>query len=133
MKLTPETRLYIVVEVFAGGKGWPGAVEHWRERDGRRQAWVRYTTGVGKSRLEMVRHRCTAGCLSGSRRRLSSGIGPRRRLARALFARLGSSLRAFFTIRGRTFDTFANVGRYSSIRSALIQRRVLSGATPSQS
>lgn len=52
MKMTPETRLFIEVEVLADqGRWWPGVVEHWRERGGRREGWVRYSTGVGETRI----------------------------------------------------------------------------------
>ena len=52
MKMIPETRLYIEVEVCTdAGIWWPGIVEHRRQRGGRPEAWVRYTTGVGETRI----------------------------------------------------------------------------------
>lgn len=52
MKMTPETRLHVDVEVLADrGQWWPGVIEHLRERGGQREAWVRYSTGVGELRL----------------------------------------------------------------------------------
>lgn len=50
--MTPHTRLFTEVEVLAHqGKWWPGTVEHWRDRNGRREAWVRYSTGIGETRI----------------------------------------------------------------------------------
>lgn len=53
MTMTPGTRLGIEVEVHANeDRWWPGHLEHWRQRDGGRwEAWVRYSTGVGETRL----------------------------------------------------------------------------------
>lgn len=50
--MIPETRLHLEVEVLADqGKWWPGTLEHWRQRNGRWEAWVRYSTGVGDTRI----------------------------------------------------------------------------------
>lgn len=52
MPMTPETRLGIEVEVLADeGRWWPGSLEHWRHRQGGWEAWVRYRTGIGETRL----------------------------------------------------------------------------------
>jgi hypothetical protein len=47
----PENRLWIDVQVLVDGTWWPGALEHRRRRDGRWEGWVRYTTGLGETRL----------------------------------------------------------------------------------
>ena len=51
MKMIPTTRLGIDVEVNVDDVWWPGHVEHWRQRSGRWEAWVRYSTGVGETRI----------------------------------------------------------------------------------
>lgn len=51
MSMTPENRLDIAVEVLVDGVWWPGWLEHRRQRDGVWEAWVRYTTGVGQTRV----------------------------------------------------------------------------------
>ena len=52
MSMTPENRLGLDVEVYANeGRWWPGHLEHWRQVDGRWEAWVRYSTGVGETRI----------------------------------------------------------------------------------
>lgn len=56
MAMTPGSRLDLEVEVRAlEGRWWPGWVEHWRQRDGRWEAWVRYSTGVGEMRIGWFR------------------------------------------------------------------------------
>ncbi len=68
--MTPGPRLNIEVEVHAHeGRWWPGSLEHWRQRDGRWEAWVRYSTGVGETRIGWF----DAGDL---RQRRVSGAGP---------------------------------------------------------
>jgi hypothetical protein len=66
--MTSETRLHVDVEVLADrDQWWPGVVEHVRERGGQREAWVRYSTGVGGLRLgwfglnELREHRAPDG------------------------------------------------------------------------
>lgn len=49
--MTPTTRLGIDVEVLVDDTWWSGTLEHWRQRDGRWEGWVRYSTGVGENRL----------------------------------------------------------------------------------
>jgi hypothetical protein len=50
--MIPGTRLFIEVEVLDDqSKWWPGTVEHWRQRGNRWEAWVRYSTGVGETRI----------------------------------------------------------------------------------
>ncbi len=51
MKMIPTTRLGIEVEVNVDDAWWPGDLEHWRQRDGRWEAWIRYSTGVGETRI----------------------------------------------------------------------------------
>ena len=52
MSMTPHTRLGIEVEVPADdGHWWPGFLEHWRQRDGHWEGWVRYSTGVGQTHI----------------------------------------------------------------------------------
>ena len=51
MKMIPTTRLGIDVDVCVDGTWWPGHVEHWRQVRGQWEAWVRYSTGVGETRI----------------------------------------------------------------------------------
>lgn len=50
--MTPTTRLGIDVEVHVDDTWWPGTLEHWRQTaDGRWDGWVRYSTGIGQTRI----------------------------------------------------------------------------------
>ena len=51
MKMIPTTRLGIEVEVHVENAWWPGDLEHWRRRGDRWEAWIRYSTGVGETRI----------------------------------------------------------------------------------
>jgi hypothetical protein len=51
MKMIPTTRLGIEVEVNVDETWWPGHLEHWRQSSGRWEAWIRYSTGVGETRI----------------------------------------------------------------------------------
>lgn len=49
--MTPTTRLDTDVEVHVDDTWWPGTLEHWRQRDDRWEGWVRYSTGIGQTRI----------------------------------------------------------------------------------
>lgn len=51
MTMLPTNRLAIEVEVCVDGTWWPGDLEHWRQTDDRWEGWVRYSTGVGETRI----------------------------------------------------------------------------------
>ena len=49
--MIPTTRLGIDVEVHVDEAWWPGQLEHWRQKGGRWEAWVRYSTGLAETRI----------------------------------------------------------------------------------
>lgn len=53
--MTPATRLDVDVEVLHDDGAWyAGVLHHWRKRDDRWEAWVRYSVGVGMQYLLWV-------------------------------------------------------------------------------
>jgi hypothetical protein len=50
-RMLPTTCLGLDVEVLVDGAWRPGVLEYWRQRDGRREGWVRWSTGPGETRI----------------------------------------------------------------------------------
>jgi hypothetical protein len=51
-RMVPGTRLDLEVEVLhVDGRWYPGFLEHWRQRDGTWQGYVRYSVAVGQQHI----------------------------------------------------------------------------------